>query len=81
MYMEEKVSVMTEKKITLKTEFSVQREYFLTHWELFRYRHGKLRETCIWSDSARTHCREEISAQVRAERDTYPIAYSDLFFM
>ena len=52
--MEEKVSVMTEKKksIILKTEFSVHREYFFTHRELFRYHHWKQRETCIWSGSA-----------------------------
>ena len=35
-----------EKSITLKTEFSVHREYFFTH------HHWKLRETCIWSGLA-----------------------------
>ena len=45
---------------------------FLTYWELFQYHHWKLRETCIWSRSAlMLTASEVISAQIRAERDTY----------
>ena len=47
---------LKRRKNHIKDRISVHREYFLTHWELHRYRHSKLRETCIWSNSARTHC-------------------------